>query len=101
MKTCIISFGLDLTKITKAKIKTDEKGRKWLYLQASIQIEPDQYGNQASVWENQTKEERENNKRNYLGNGKITYFDTGSTTTVTQSEKEITGVESDNDDLPF
>jgi hypothetical protein len=101
MKTCIISFGLDLSKVTKAKIKTDEKGRKWLYLQASIQIEPDQYGNQASVWENQTKEERENNKRNYLGNGKITYFDTGSTTTVTQSEKEITGVESDNDDLPF
>jgi len=101
MKTCIISFGLDLSKVTKAKIKTDEKGRKWLYLQASIQIEPDQYGNQASVWENQTKEERENSKRNYIGNGKITYFDTGTTTTVTQSEKEIPGVESDNDDLPF
>jgi len=101
MKTCIISFGLDLSKITKAKIKTDDKGRKWLYLQASIQTEPDQYGNQASVWENQTKEERENSKRNYIGNGKITYFDTGTTTTVTQSEKEIDGVESLNDDLPF
>jgi hypothetical protein len=86
MKTCIISFGLDLTKITKAKIKTDEKGRKWLYLQASIQIEPDQYGNQASVWENQTASERQYDKRNYLGNGKITYFDTGTTTTVTQSD---------------
>jgi hypothetical protein len=57
MKNCIISFGLDLTKITKTKIKVDEKGRKWIYLQASISLEADQYGNQASVWENQSKEE--------------------------------------------
>ena len=52
MKNCIVSFAMDLTKITKAKIKTDEKGRKWLYLQASIQIEEDQFGNQVAVWEN-------------------------------------------------
>jgi len=101
MKNCIISFSLDLTKISKAKIKTDDKGRKWLYLQASISVEPDQYGNQASVWENQTKEERENAKRVYLGNGKITYFDTGTTTSVTQSEPEISDIGSENNDLPF
>ena len=100
MKNCIISFGLDLTKITKAKIKVDEKGRKWLYLQASISLEPDQYGNQASIWENQSKEERENSKRNYLGNGKITFFDTGLTATVTQAEAPA-GNDLTDDDLPF
>jgi len=101
MKNCIISFSLDLSKITRGKIKTDDKGRKWLYLQASISVEPDQYGNQASIWENQTKEERENQKRVYLGNGKITYFDTGVTTSVTQTELEINGITSVDDDLPF
>lgn len=100
MKNCIISFGLDLTKITKSKIKVDEKGRKWIYLQASISLEPDQYGNQAAVWENQNKEERENSKRNYLGNGKITFFDTGTTATVTQAETPA-GIELTDEDLPF
>ena len=100
MKNCIISFGLDLTKITKTKIKVDEKGRKWIYLQASISLEPDQYGNQAAVWENQNKEERENSKRNYLGNGKITFFDTGTTATVTQAETPA-GAELTDEDLPF
>ena len=101
MKNCIISFGLNLSKITKGKIKIDDKGRKWIYLQASITVEPDQYGNNAAVWENQTKEEWENTKRNYLGNGKITYFDTGITTSVTQTEIEISGTTSVDDDLPF
>lgn len=99
MKNCIISFGLDLSKVTKDKIKKDEKGRLWLYLQASISVEPDQYGNQAAVWENQSREEREKDKRNYLGNGKITFFDNG--TTVGIAPNQPTENEPSNLDLPF
>jgi len=100
MKNCIVSFALDLTKITKAKIKTDEKGRKWLYLQASIQIEEDQFGNQVAVWENQSKAERENSKRNYLGNGKITFFDSRSTVIVSTTQTTETDT-TEESELPF
>jgi hypothetical protein len=100
MKNCIVSFAMDLTKITKAKIKTDEKGRKWLYLQASIQIEEDQFGNQVAVWENQSKAERETSKRNYLGNGKITFFDSGSTVLVSPTQTTETDSTEDSE-LPF
>ena len=100
MKNCIISFGLDLSKVSKSKIKVDEKGRKWLYLQASITLEPDQYGNQASIWENQSREERENQKRNYLGNGKITFFDNGTTVGIAANQPTENQENSDLD-LPF
>lgn len=100
MKNCIISFGIDLSKVSKEKIKVDDKGRKWLYLQASITVQEDQYGNQVATWENQTKEERLNGKRNYLGNGKITFFDSGATVIVSPSELSE-NQNNDVADLPF
>jgi len=100
MKNLIVSFAIDLSKISKNKIKKDEKGRLWLYLQSSVSLEPDQYGNHSSIWENQSKEERENQKRNYLGNGKITFYDSGNTLYTSEAENSE-NQENRNLDLPF
>lgn len=100
MKNLIVSLGIDLTKISKEKIKVDEKGRKWLYVQVSVSLLPDQYGNHSAIWENQSKEERENQKRNYLGNGKITFFDNGSMVGISPVQP-TENQENDIEDLPF
>ena len=69
----LINFSIDVTKINKDRLY---KGKNGTYLNLTVEVkdEPDQYGNDASAWESQTKEEREaKEKRNFLGNGKTVY----------------------------
>jgi hypothetical protein len=66
----IINAKLNLDKIQKEKIFKGEKGN---YYDVTITIfdKPDQYGNNVSICDSQTKEQREAKEpRNYLGNGK-------------------------------
>ena len=69
----IISASIDLTKIVKSKIIEGKKG-KYLNIQVSINDEVDQYGNDANITINQSKEEREaKTPKVYLGNGKTVW----------------------------
>ena len=54
----LISASIDVTKISKDKLVKGEKGT-YLNITISINDEVDQYGNQAGIYESQTKEERE------------------------------------------
>lgn len=76
----IISASIDVTKITKSKIKEVKKkdGSIAKYLDISIVVNDleDQFGNICSISEGQTKEERESKApKNYLGNGKRVWSD--------------------------
>lgn len=76
----IISASIDVTKITKSKIKEVKKkdGSTAKYLDISIVVNDseDQFGNICSISEGQTKEERESKAtKNYLGNGKRVWSD--------------------------
>ena len=72
----ILSGSIDLNKIDKTKlVKTDKNGQPfqngavYLNVQVAINDEVDDYGNNASVSINQSKEEREaGNKKTYIGN---------------------------------
>jgi hypothetical protein len=87
-----------LTKIDKSKIQ-DKNGKKWYNFQVSINDEKDQYENDGSVWENQTKEEREAKKpKNYLGNCKVSWTSGAKPQQPTQESKLS---ESTTDLLPF
>lgn len=91
----IISVNLNLSKIDKSKIYKGEKG-SYLGVQIAINDEPDEYGNNASVWVNQTKEEREAKaKKVYLGNGKIVWSDEA------KAEASTTVESNESDDLPY
>jgi hypothetical protein len=75
----LISASIDVSKISKDKLVKGEKGT-YLNITISINDEVDQYGNQAGIYESQTKEERESKvKKNYLGNGKIAWSSDGGT----------------------
>jgi hypothetical protein len=64
----------------------------------SINDETDQYGNNASIWLAQTKEQREaKEKKTYVGNGKVTWTD-GKIVKAEFVEREK---KEEKQDLPF
>ena len=94
----ILNVNIDLTKIDKSKIQ-DKNGKKWYNFQVSINDEKDQNENDGSVWENQTKEEREAKKpKNYLGNCKVSWTSGAKPQQTTQESQPS---ESESEILPF
>lgn len=101
----LISASIDVTKISKDKLVKGEKGT-YLNITISINDEVDQYGNQAGIYESQSKEEREaKEKKNYLGNGKIAWSSDGGSTAKqsgsTSKPAPAPEVVEDSLDLPF
>ena len=69
----LLSISIDVTKLNKSRFYKGAKGT-YASLDIWIEDEKDQYGNDASVSESLTKEEREAKaKKNYVGNGKKLY----------------------------
>lgn len=67
----IINASIDLEKIKTAKTWTSKSGKTFVNVAIIVSDNPDQYGNNVSIQEAQSKEERANKApRNYLGNGK-------------------------------
>lgn len=76
----LISASIDVSKISKDKLVKGAKGN-YLNITIAINDEVDQYGNQVGIYESQSKEQREaKDKKNYLGNGKITWTSEGGST---------------------
>ena len=96
----IISGSIDLTKIDKSKIqKTDKNGKpfangaKYYNVQIVVNDDFDKYGNNVSVCDAQTKEERERKeKKNYLGNGRVVW---------SSNQTQAPPKNNHNDDIPF
>jgi hypothetical protein len=102
----LFSASLDVSKITKSKLVEGQKG-KYANVTISINDEVDQYGNLASIYESQTKEEREAKApKVYLGNAKLVWTTEGGSTAKqtppaqTPSPSSEAKVE-EGDDLPF
>lgn len=67
----IVNASLNITKFDMSKL-IDGKTGQFLNVTITINDEVDKYGNNASIFQSQSKEEREaKTPKNYLGNGKI------------------------------
>ena len=65
----LISFSIDLTKIDRSKIVHGKNGQEYFSMTMYVNDEKDDYGNDASVIEAQSKLEREAKEaKKYLGN---------------------------------
>lgn len=99
----IIAGSIDLSKIDKTRIVTLDKdgnpfknGAKYLNIDIIVNDEKNQYGQDCSISQAQTKEERERkDKKNYLGNGKTVWE---GATKAKESNQETP---KQSDDLPF
>jgi len=68
----LVSVSLDLSKIDKAKVKDG----KYVNMVVSLNNDTNQYGQNASIFHSQTKEEREAKANKvYVGNGKVVWND--------------------------
>ena len=99
----LISLLIDVTKVTKSRLYEGKNGAKYLKLTISVNDEPDQFGNTVGCYEEQTKDEREAKaKRNYLGNGKVTWSNDQAATPAPPAPALATPAQNqDDDNLPF
>lgn len=99
----LVNASIDVTKIPKDKLYQGKKGN-YLSVTVSVNDETDQYGNNASIYVAQSKEEREAKAdRIYLGNGKVVWNDGNITNAVRDDESlpQTGGAPDDADSLPF
>ena len=72
----IISISFDVKSLDKSKFVNHKNGKTYCNLTVFLNHTPDQYGNDCSVAQGQTKEERERKeKHNFVGNGKVVWTD--------------------------
>ena len=94
--SAIVNFSLDLSKLPKEKMIKGKKGT-YINLSLSVNDETNQFGQNASVFVSQTKEEKDQ-KKNYVGNGKVVWTDG---TCVKATAKDAVVEEVASSDLPF
>ena len=97
--SAIINYSLRVDKLPKEKFIAGKDGAVYVNLTMSVNDET-RYGNNASIYISQTKEENEAKKqRTYLGNGKVVW-NNGS---IVNAEKEVKQAAQEEvvSDLPF
>jgi hypothetical protein len=98
----LANVSIDVTKIDKAKLYNG----KYLNVTISINDQTDAYGNNVSVTESQTKEERDlKTSKRYIGNGKVVYTN-GDVKVAEKQEKPLQTAsqkfaQQESDSLPF
>ena len=100
----LTSININVSKIPKEKLYDGKKGK---YLQVTFvqNNEPDQFGQNASVYVSQSQEENENKvPKIYLGNGKVVWTD-GQVVDPVKKESSAPAPqpaqEEEDTDLPF
>ena len=94
----LISLSIDVSKITKSKIKDG----KYLDVTISVDDQTNQWGKNASIYESQTKEERDSKApKSYIGGGKVVWT-TGTISVAEKSSNEAKKPQEPvQDELPF
>ena len=81
-----------------ASIGIKDKDGNWKNYTIEIKDQTDKYGNNVTMFVQQTKEERENkSSRTYIANGKVFWTD-GK---IAVAEKKVSNGISNDSDLPF
>ena len=97
--SALINVSLRVDKLPKEKFVVGKDGAVYYNGTISVNDEANQFGQNVSLTDSQTQEEREAKKpKTYLGNGKVVWSD-GKITNATKQESKA--VELETADLPF
>ena len=95
----LIKASIRVDKLPKEKFIKGKDGAVYYNLTVSVQDES-RFGNNVSIFDSQTKEEREAKKnRNYLGNGRVIWTD--GNVLLSEKTEEVSMTEKEKSDLPF
>jgi hypothetical protein len=100
----IISSSIDLSKIDKTKIVQGKNGGQYYNVTINLYDTTDNYGNNASITEAQSKEQRDAKEpKKYLGNGKVNWTDgkVSVATKLVAANNNNEAAQNNIDDLPF
>jgi hypothetical protein len=96
----LINVSINLQDLPKEKFVQGKKGVYYNFT-LSVNDETNQFGQNVSVYDNQTKEEREAKKdKFYIGNGKVVWTN-GSCVVAEKDGVKKETVASTSNDLPF
>ena len=96
--SAIINLNLRVDALPKEKFVKGKDGKVYYNFTISINDDTNQFGQNVTAIDSQTKEEREAKKpKNYLGNGSVVWND-GKITTATKRDAEP---KEESADLPF
>ena len=85
----LISLSIEVSAIDRTKVIIGKTGRKYYNMTLSLNDQPDKYGNHVSIFEPQTKEERDDKAaKKYLGTGKVFWESKPNTSAPAEPEGE-------------
>jgi hypothetical protein len=97
--SALINLSLRVDKLPKEKFVQGKDGAVYYNFTIGVNDEPNQWGQNVSATDSQTKEEREAKKpKSYLGNGNVVWTD--GNIKVADKKTEVTEKEVESD-LPF
>lgn len=105
----LLNVSIDVTKLPKEKFVKGKNGAVYYDFTISVNDEANEWGKNVSVFDSQTKEEREaKKKKDYLGSGKVTWTDGNVSAAPKQAQAQAPAqvsspqlVAVDDDGLPF
>lgn len=100
----MIVANLDLTAMKESGkiVKNEKNGRSYINVVIDERRNPDNYGNDHTVYVSQTKEERDAKaEKKYCGSGKKFVFNNQQSQQQAQQQNQVPPAEEDGDDLPW
>lgn len=98
--SALINVSLRVDKLPKEKFVQGKDGAVYYNFTVAINDESNQWGQNVSLTDSQTKEEREAKKpKTYLGNGNVIW--TNGTIQLAEKKEGVATKEVVSDDLPF
>jgi hypothetical protein len=96
----LINLSLRVDKLPKEKFVQGKDGAVYYNFTIGVNDDSNQYGQNVSATDSQTKEEREAKKaKTYLGNGNVVWTD--GNIKLADKKAEVTAKEEISSDLPF
>lgn len=99
--SALLNVSIDVASLPKEKFVTAKNGKVYYNFTVSVNDDTNDYGQNVSIYDSQTKEEREAKKsKNYLGNGKVVWTD-GNVKLAERQEESVQNNLVETVDLPF
>lgn len=103
--SALLNVSIDVASLPKEKFVTAKNGKVYYNFTVAVNDQTNDYGQNVTVFDSQTKEEREAKKpKTYLGNGKV--FWTDGTVTLAERQEQtaqetVKETAKETVDLPF
>jgi hypothetical protein len=99
--SALMNVSLRVDKLPKEKFVAGKDGAVYYNFTIGVNDEANQWGQNVSLTDSQTKEEREAKKpKNYIGNGNVVWTD-GNIVAVKKEQNIAEKAQTVSDDLPF